>query len=210
MSGTRGTFREVAARRLAEDRGNPSPALDDFLSDTGRLSVRQLPVELIQVHSAREDELKDSAFFETLVMSVRELGVLEPILVRPVADGQYEVIAGERRLRASITAGLETIAAVVREMDDATAVTLMAARSELPRDAAPLGARVEPPGSNGTPGASSPRSAVAGAVKPAAATNPATATNPAAASLRKGRPLLLLGPLILLRLVRGRGAGRNR
>ncbi len=189
MSGSRPTFREVAARRLAEDRGAPSPALDDYLSDIGRLSVRQLPVELIQVHPAREDELKDSAFFETLVASVRELGVLEPILVRPADDGQYEVIAGERRLRAAIAAGLATIAAVVREMDDATAVTLMAARSEQPR---------------GTGEASSSRSRAGGAAKPAAA------AQPVARSLRKGRPLLLLGPLILLRLVRGRGPGRNR
>ena len=195
VSGPRSTFREVAARRLAEDRGIPSPALDDFLSDIGRLSVRQLPVDLIQVHSAREEELKDSAFFETLVASVRELGVLEPILVRPVADGQYEVIAGERRLRAAMVAGLDTIAAVVREMDDATAVTLMAARSELPRDVAPPAAAVSPR-----------RNAVASAQESAAG----TVTRPAAVSLRKGRPLLLLGPMILRRLVRGRGTGRSR
>jgi hypothetical protein len=127
---SRTSFREAAADRLSQDRGALPRAMLDFLSDTRQLTVRQLPLELITGHAARDDEVADGAFFATLVTSVRELGVLEPILVRPQEGGRFEVIAGERRLRAARAAGLQTIAAVVRDLDDATAVTLIAARAD--------------------------------------------------------------------------------
>jgi ParB family chromosome partitioning protein len=57
-----------------------------------------------------------------LTESVRELGVLQPILVRPSADGHYELIAGERRWRAARRAGLRRIAAVVRTTDDVSSL----------------------------------------------------------------------------------------
>jgi ParB family chromosome partitioning protein len=58
----------------------------------------------------------------TLTDSVRELGVLQPILVRPSGEGRYELIAGERRWRAARRAGLPTIPAVVREVDAQTSL----------------------------------------------------------------------------------------
>ncbi len=53
-----------------------------------------------------------------LAMSIRERGVLEPIVVRPIADGKYEIVMGERRWRASQMAGLTQIPAVIRELSD--------------------------------------------------------------------------------------------
>ena len=50
--------------------------------------------------------------------SIRELGVLQPVLVRPVGDGRYELIAGERRWRAARRAGLQTIPAIDRTVGD--------------------------------------------------------------------------------------------
>jgi len=58
-----------------------------------------------------------------LAMSIRERGVLEPIVVRPKADGRYEIVMGERRWRASQLAGLTQIPAVVRELNDEEAST---------------------------------------------------------------------------------------
>lgn len=58
-----------------------------------------------------------------LAMSIRERGVLEPIVVRPVADGKYEIVMGERRWRASQLAGLTQIPAIVRELSDEDANT---------------------------------------------------------------------------------------
>lgn len=87
---------------------------------------------------------------ESLIASIREHGVLEPILVRPLGGRGFEVVAGERRLRAARLAGLEVIPAVVREMDDSTAAALAADRAtgELPKPHAPApksGIRPDPP-----------------------------------------------------------------
>lgn len=60
----------------------------------------------------------DEQALESLRASISELGVLQPVLVRPAAEGGYELIAGERRWRAAQLAGLETIPAIVRTIDD--------------------------------------------------------------------------------------------
>ena len=57
-----------------------------------------------------------------LADSIREVGVLQPVLVRPTGDDEYELIAGERRWRAARRVGLQTIPALVRETDDAAAL----------------------------------------------------------------------------------------
>jgi ParB family chromosome partitioning protein len=60
----------------------------------------------------------DEETLSALTASIRELGVLQPVLVRPVADQHYELIAGERRWRAARRAGLQTIPALVRTVTD--------------------------------------------------------------------------------------------
>src|SRR5213076_3008356 len=64
----------------------------------------------------------DEESLRALAGSVEERGVLQPVLVRPVAGGTYELIAGERRWRAARLAGLETIPALVRARDDSEAL----------------------------------------------------------------------------------------
>ncbi len=64
----------------------------------------------------------DEAALEALAGSLRERGVLQPVLVRPVAGGTYELVAGERRWRAAQIAGLEHVPALVRDRDDAEAL----------------------------------------------------------------------------------------
>jgi len=63
--------------------------------------------------------------FDELLASIKEKGVIEPIIVRTKKAGGYEVVAGERRLRASSQAGLQTIPAIVRELDDEQAFDFM-------------------------------------------------------------------------------------
>jgi ParB/RepB/Spo0J family partition protein len=80
-------------------------------------------MELIDVHliaPAADQPRKsfDQGTLLELAMSIRERGVLEPIVVRPVADGKYEIVMGERRWRASQMAGLAEIPAIVRELSD--------------------------------------------------------------------------------------------
>jgi ParB family chromosome partitioning protein len=84
--------------------------------------LRSLPVELIAPNPRQPRRTFDEAALEALAGSMRERGVLQPVLVRPVAGGTYELVAGERRWRAARLAGLERIPALVRDRDDAEAL----------------------------------------------------------------------------------------
>ena len=75
----------------------------------------------------------DDELMQDTIDSIMVGGVINPILVRPMEDGQFEVVSGHRRFRASELAGLHTIKAIVREMDDDTAVITMV-DSNLQRD----------------------------------------------------------------------------
>jgi len=79
----------------------------------------------------------DPASLATLAASIREHGVLQPILVRPAGD-EYEIIAGERRWRASKLAGKETIPAIVERFDDATALEIALIENLQREDLSPL------------------------------------------------------------------------
>lgn len=72
----------------------------------------------------------DAGELDALTASVRQEGILMPILLRPGGDGGYEIIAGERRWRAAQAAGLAEIPAVIREVDDAQALELAVIENE--------------------------------------------------------------------------------
>lgn len=86
--------------------------------------LRSLPVERIQrgVYQPRMDMHTES--LQDLADSIKAQGVVQPIVVRLVSKGQYEIIAGERRWRAAQLAGLTEIPAVVREVDDRAAIAM--------------------------------------------------------------------------------------
>jgi ParB family transcriptional regulator, chromosome partitioning protein len=84
--------------------------------------LRELPVELIRPNPGQPRKRFDDDALQALAGSLAERGVVQPILVRPVAGGTYELVAGERRWRAAQLAGLELIPAVVQEHDDAASL----------------------------------------------------------------------------------------
>ncbi len=86
--------------------------------------LRNLPVDLLQrgVYQPRIDMHPDT--LEELASSIRAQGVVQPIVVRPVTSGRYEIIAGERRWRAAQLAGLHEIPAVVRDVPDQAAMAM--------------------------------------------------------------------------------------
>jgi len=86
--------------------------------------LRHIPVELIKPNPRQPRREFDEGSLLALAESVRERGVLQPVLVRPVAGGTYELIAGERRWRAAQLADEETVPAVVRPHDDAESLEL--------------------------------------------------------------------------------------
>ncbi len=86
--------------------------------------LRDLPVELISPNPNQPRRRFDDDALVALAESLRVRGVLQPVLVRPIAGGTYELVAGERRWRAAQIAGLETIPAVVHEREDADSLEI--------------------------------------------------------------------------------------
>jgi ParB family chromosome partitioning protein len=86
--------------------------------------LRHVPLELITANPDQPRRHFDEQTLIELADSIRSRGVIQPVLVRPVAGGRYELVAGERRWRAAQLAELETIPAVVRERDDAQSLEL--------------------------------------------------------------------------------------
>jgi ParB family chromosome partitioning protein len=83
---------------------------------------RELPVDLIAANPAQPRRGFDEHALLALADSIRTRGVLQPVLVRPLVGGRYELIAGERRWRAARMAGLESVPAIVRHQDDAASL----------------------------------------------------------------------------------------
>jgi ParB/RepB/Spo0J family partition protein len=133
-------FRAAAARRLSEDR-ELSPSIISLLSsdNVGRsVGVRVIPVENIESNPNQPRMVFDVDALHELAASVREHGVLQPILVRPLGSNRYQLVAGERRWRASKEAGLETIPALVQELDDDTALEISIIENLQREDLSPL------------------------------------------------------------------------
>ncbi len=86
--------------------------------------LRALPVELIETNPEQPRAAFDERALLALAESIRQRGVLQPVLVRPLAGGKYELIAGERRWRAARLAERDTIPAVVRHDQDAGSLEL--------------------------------------------------------------------------------------
>jgi ParB family transcriptional regulator, chromosome partitioning protein len=84
--------------------------------------LEQIPVSAISPNQYQPRAHFDEEELSSLAESIRAVGVLQPVLVRPKADGTYELIAGERRWRASRRVGLQTIPALIRETDDTAAL----------------------------------------------------------------------------------------
>jgi ParB family transcriptional regulator, chromosome partitioning protein len=79
---------------------------------------REVEVNQVRPNPNQPRRHFDEESLASLAMSVGELGILQPLLVRQLDEGSYEVIAGERRLRAAQRAGLPTVPVLVREADD--------------------------------------------------------------------------------------------
>ncbi|MFF7439932.1 ParB/RepB/Spo0J family partition protein [Streptomyces sp. NPDC008122] len=78
----------------------------------------ELPIEAIVPNRHQPREVFDEDALAELVTSIKEVGLLQPVVVRKIEADRYELVMGERRLRASTTAGLERIPAIVRDTDD--------------------------------------------------------------------------------------------
>jgi ParB family chromosome partitioning protein len=137
-------FRAAATARLNEERaqGLSQNVLSLLNADETTVvrpaAVRNIPVDRISPNPNQPRLAMDKAGLEDLTNSVREHGVLQPVLVRPQPNGHYQLIAGERRWRAAQGAGLDVIPALIEEIDDETALEIAVIENLQREDLSPL------------------------------------------------------------------------
>jgi len=96
----------------------PPPIVQAEPASTEGTGYRMIPVDKIIPNRLQPRGVFDEEKLRELSDSIREQGVLQPIAISPLPDGRFELIAGERRLRASRMAGLESVPAVIKKVDD--------------------------------------------------------------------------------------------
>ena len=115
-----------ASAGVPESTAGPAPGADD--AATGRTDAAgtvagayfaELPIAQVRPNARQPREVFEEEALAELVHSIREVGLLQPVVVRRTGDEAYELIMGERRWRASQEAGRDTIPAIVRQTDDA-------------------------------------------------------------------------------------------
>jgi len=102
------------------------------------LDFRDLPLDVIVPNPNQPRRTFDEDSLVALATSVQERGVLQPVLVRPLPGGMFELIAGERRWRAAQLAGIESVPALVRPDDDAASLELALIENMAREDLGPL------------------------------------------------------------------------
>ena len=118
-TGSTQTMASLLGRRPREPDAAPPAAAPDKDGD-----LKNIPIDLIQrgKYQPRTDMHEEA--LEELAASIRNQGVMQPIVVRPISSEKYEIIAGERRWRATQMAGLDTIPAIVKPVGDEAAIAM--------------------------------------------------------------------------------------
>ncbi len=106
------------------------PCVDLFSTEASRQDaslekIREIPLDQLVPFKDHPFKVIDDESMMNTVQSIREHGILLPLIARPMPDGKYEIVSGHRRSHAGKLAGLETVPVIVRELDDDTAVILM-------------------------------------------------------------------------------------
>lgn len=137
-------FRAVATARLNEERGQElsQNVLSLLAADDTTIirpaAVRNIPVDRVDPNPNQPRLAIDKAGLDDLTASVKEHGVLQPILVRPLPASRYQLVAGERRWRAATAAGLGVIPALIEDIDDDTALEIAVIENLQREDLSPL------------------------------------------------------------------------
>jgi ParB family transcriptional regulator, chromosome partitioning protein len=109
------------ARRSGLGRGLGSLIPTEAIGQRGS-ALQEVPVGSIRANALQPRSHFDEEAMSSLAASIREVGVLQPILVRELGEGEYELIAGERRWRAARRAGLQTIPVIIQTISDSSSL----------------------------------------------------------------------------------------
>jgi len=134
-------FRSQAAQRLAAERTGHTPALIDLLRPGEANSVTQvhrISIDRIASNPGQPRQHFDEEALQDLAASIREHGILQPVLVRPSGGGTFQIVAGERRWRAARLAGLTEVPAIVEQIDDESALEIAIIENLQREDISPL------------------------------------------------------------------------
>lgn len=101
-------------------------------------TLRALPLEQLERGAFQPRQHFDEEALEELAASIRSQGLMQPLVVRPLGDQRFEIIAGERRWRAAQRAGLDRVPALVRTLDDQSALALALIENVQREDLSPL------------------------------------------------------------------------
>lgn len=115
--------------------GSPEPKEAAAVDGT---MLRALPIEQLDRGAFQPRQHFDEEALEELAASIRSQGLMQPLVVRPLGDQRYEIIAGERRWRAAQRAGLDRVPALVRTLDDQSALALALIENVQREDLSPL------------------------------------------------------------------------
>lgn len=96
----------------------------DEVKTGGSSSINEIELSKIKANPGQPRQIFDEEALEELAASIRQIGVIQPITLREVGSDEYQIIAGERRYRASLLAGLVTIPAYVRTVEDETVMEM--------------------------------------------------------------------------------------
>ena len=111
-------------KRNALGRGLDALITMDDVKTGGSSSINEIKLSLIKPNPGQPRQEFDEESLNELAASIRELGIIQPITLRQMPDDSYQIISGERRYRASLLAGLETIPAYVRTVEDETVMEM--------------------------------------------------------------------------------------
>ncbi len=123
----------MALKRNALGRGLDSLISMDDVPARGSSAINEIPLDKILPNPAQPRTSFDEEALDDLAASIREIGIIQPISLRKVGPDSYQIIAGERRFRAALKAGLETVPAYIRTAND-TELTEMALIENIQRE----------------------------------------------------------------------------
>ena len=105
----------------------------DVIQTEGSSAINQIPIDQIMPNPEQPRQVFDEEALEELATSIRELGIIQPLTLRSMDDNTYQIISGERRYRASLLAGLNSVPAYIRTANDSE-VTEMALIENIQRE----------------------------------------------------------------------------
>ena len=120
-------------KRSALGKGLDSLISMDDIQTGGSSAINEIPINQINPNPEQPRQNFDEEALEELATSIRELGIIQPLTLRSVGDNAYQIISGERRDRAALLAGLQTVPAYIRTANDSE-VTEMALIENIQRE----------------------------------------------------------------------------